>query len=77
VRELYGGADDGVFVKRIAEPENDDEYGSDYESEDAMKSLLITGVDGVCRGEGEDGMFMKRITELENDYEYGLILQIT
>eukprot|EP00026_Physarum_polycephalum_P011840 Phypoly_transcript_12085.p1 GENE.Phypoly_transcript_12085~~Phypoly_transcript_12085.p1 ORF type:complete len:382 (+),score=95.88 Phypoly_transcript_12085:35-1147(+) len=47
VRELYGGSEDGVFVKRIAEPENDDEYGSDYETEDAMKSLLITKVDGM------------------------------
>lgn len=46
VQELYGG-EDGVFVKRIAEPD-DDEYSSDFESEDAMRSLLVEKVEGVC-----------------------------
>ena len=45
VRDVYGGAEDGVYVKRLAEVE--DEYGSDFESEDAMRSLLIVEVEGV------------------------------
>ena len=47
MRELYGGADDGVYVKRIADPDGDD-YGSDFETEDAMRSLLVEEVEGVC-----------------------------
>jgi hypothetical protein len=44
VRELYG--EDGVYVKRIAEPEDDD-YGDDL-NEDEMRSLLTAKVEGVC-----------------------------
>jgi hypothetical protein len=45
VRELYGADEGGVYIKRIAEPD-DDGYGSELD-ELAMKSLLIEQVDGV------------------------------